>query len=131
MLLANPELLNKPVRILAEAAGISTGAASNTLKDLKEEGFIAAEGRRRFLLNPQKLARRWVELYPVVLKPKLHVRRYSGPRPQEMISRGKDWEEYAQLGGEAAMLAMGYGIRPIETQFMEVPYGACLSVICV
>ncbi|QRZ62671.1 hypothetical protein [Rothia sp. ZJ932] len=114
MLLVNQDLLEQPVRSLADAAGISVGAASNVLKSLEHEGFIRINGRRSFI-QKSKLAKRWIEMYPVALKPKLRTRISAGSEPAEVIKRRDEWSDSIQLGGEVAMLAKGYGIRPVES----------------
>lgn len=113
--LVNPDLLNEPVRTLADAAGVSLGAVSNALRDLEQDGYLRVEGRKRFLLKPQQLARRWVELYASILKPKLRTRVCLGPGPYDIVEGMKERDGAVQLGGEAAMLAKGYGIRPEES----------------
>lgn len=118
--LVNPDLLNETVRTLADAAGVSLGAVSNALRDLERDGYMGVEGRKRFLLKPQQLARRWVELYASILKPKLRSRVCLGPGPYEIVEGRKNWNGTVQVGGEAAMLAKGYGIRPEESLFYGV-----------
>lgn len=114
-ILVKPDLLNAPVRTLADASGVSLGAVSNALKDLERDGYLRLEGRRRFLLKPQQLAHRWVELYASILKPKLRTRVCQGPEPYQVVEKMDAGDGAVQLGSEAAMLAKGYGIRPEES----------------
>lgn len=116
----NPDLLNEPVRTLADAAGVSIGAVSNALRDLDRDGYIRVARSGRFLLKSQQLARRWVELYAGILKPKLRTRVCLGPGPYEIVEEVKAWDSDVQLGGETAMLTKGYGIRPEESLFYGV-----------
>ena len=118
--LVNPDVLNEPVRTLADAAGVSIGAVSNALRDLDRDGYIRVARSGRFLLKPQQLARRWVELYAGILKPKLRTRVCLGPGPYEIVEEVKAWDSDVQLGGETAMLTKGYGIRPEESLFYGV-----------
>ena len=74
--LAKPELLNAPVRTLAEAAGVGKTAAADAFARLKEEGLIGSGERRRHLLDPRTLMDRWVGGYATVVRPRLLVGRY-------------------------------------------------------
>lgn len=117
VLLVDENLLTQPVRTIAAAAGVSIGAVSQALADLEKGGYLLIRGRKRFWVQKSRLARRWLELYAAVLKPKLRSRRFDGPAPAQMLEAQETWGEYARLGGEAAMRAKGYGIRPVETRF--------------
>lgn len=126
VLLVLPDLLSKPVRTIADAAGVSLGAAAYALQDLERDKHILVNGRKRRWVNESRTAQLWMALYATVLKPKLKSRRCAGPTPHEIVDKLTDaWKGEAQLGGEAAMLAKGYGIRPIETRFYgDFPWGS-------
>ncbi|HTI90539.1 MAG TPA: type IV toxin-antitoxin system AbiEi family antitoxin [Puia sp.] len=66
-------LLNATYRRLAELAGIALGSISPLLDELRKEGYIKKDEAtgEEILINHERLLRRWVELYPVVLRPKL------------------------------------------------------------
>lgn len=123
VLLVDENLLAQPIRTIAAAAGVSIGAVSQALADLEKEGYLLIRGRKRFWVQKGRLARRWLELYAAVLKPKLRSRRFDGPAPARMLEAKESWGKYAWLGGEAAMLAKGYGIRPVETRlYSDYPW---------
>jgi hypothetical protein len=123
IILVNSDLLNAPIRTIADASGTSVGAVANALRDLERDGYLIVNGRKRLLTKQPKLIQRWVELYASILKPKLKTRTCEGAEPQEIVANPELWEKFAQLGGEAAMLSKGFGIRPVETRFYsEYPW---------
>lgn len=107
--LAKPELLNDPVRTLAEAAGTGKTAAADALARLREEGLIGFGERRRHLLDPGTLLDRWVAGYATVVRPRLLVGRYrtSDVNPEALEERVEkaigDTATWAWGGGAAAM----------------------------
>ncbi len=101
-LLHEPEMAAAPYRDIAAATGLALGTVANVMADLEARGHLAPEhpGPRR-LLTPERLQDEWVTHYPIKLRPKLHPRRFTAPRP--------DWWRDADLGlhraywgGEAA-----------------------------
>lgn len=73
VIIQDPDLLNATYRKLAELAGIALGSISPLLDELGKEGYIRKDEAtgQEMLFNRDRLLRRWVELYPVVLRPKL------------------------------------------------------------
>ena len=104
--LQDPDLINAPYRELAQAAGIALGNIGDFLDELQNEGF-AKKGNHDgapllFLENKTQLLNQWVELYNVVLKPKIKKGRF-----RFMDDPGaKQWKkiklEQAAWGGEPA-----------------------------
>ena len=73
VIIQNPGLLDTTYRRLAELAGIALGSISPLLDELRREGYITKDDAtgQEILINRDRLLRRWTELYPVVLRPKL------------------------------------------------------------
>ncbi len=96
-LLSKPNMVAAPYREIAGNAGVSLGAVSNAMDDLERRGYVIRSGHSqcRQLLEPQKLLDEWVLNYPIQLRPKLNVRRYSVPSP--------DWWKDEQLEGTGAV----------------------------
>ncbi len=76
--LCNPELINAPYRKIAEIADVAIGTVGWVITDLKEAGIILDKGKRRGrkFINYKKFLDRWVENYPVKLRPKLTIGEY-------------------------------------------------------
>lgn len=116
VLLVWEELLNSTVREIADAAGVSIGAVSNTLKDLVQEGYLSVEGRHRRFRNMRQLQQRWIEHYITELIPKLKTRRVQGPTPKEWreVIEDENLSRYS-MSGENALALHGLGIAPENT----------------
>lgn len=59
-ILANPELLNAPVRTLADAAAVSKTTAAETIARLVREGLVGPVERQRRIMDPKALLDRWM-----------------------------------------------------------------------
>ena len=119
-ILARPELLNAPVRTLAEAAGVGKTAAADFLVRLKEQGMLMTGHDTRFLTDPQTLLDRWLAGYATVVRPKLLVGRYrtQDPNPkvledraEEMLGDNVTWG----WGAAAAAMRLTGHYRGVET----------------
>lgn len=75
-LLARPELLNVPVRMIAKDAGVATATAADRLVALAAEGLIHETRGHRKLTDPQRIFDRWLKGYEAILRPKLLIGRY-------------------------------------------------------
>lgn len=78
-LLCRPELAAANYRDLASAAGTALGTVGATLTDLQNRRLLSPPGSTRRLLDPRRLLDEWATLYPLRLRPKLNVRRFSAP----------------------------------------------------
>lgn len=83
-ILAEPALLNAPVRRVAEAAGTGKTAAAATLRRLQDENLVARVRGRRFLLNPKVLLERWTAGYATQVRPRLLIGTYRTADPDPM-----------------------------------------------
>jgi hypothetical protein len=126
-LLAEPELLQAPYRILAEHAKLSLGSVSIIFKDLQQTGLLRDEDGQRRWTDVSQLLRRWVEGYGEVLRPKLRAQRYrwldptTGYEGWQNIPMGDD----SYWGGEPAanLLLEGYLLPEIFTLYTTMPRG--------
>ncbi|MES2323330.1 MAG: type IV toxin-antitoxin system AbiEi family antitoxin [Pseudomonadota bacterium] len=82
-LLSKPELVNAPLKDIANHALVSLGTAYNALEDLDRRGYLVKRGTsaRRTLLERHRLMEEWVINYPTTLRTKLHARRFSAVDP--------------------------------------------------
>ncbi len=100
-LLADPALLQAPYRELARATGVAVGTVGEVLKDLAEAGLLLNQGRKRALIQEDRLLEGWIANYPYKLRPNLNPRRYRALRPQGWPTDTLDPLQ-AQWGGEVA-----------------------------
>jgi len=110
-LLCRPELVDRPYRDIATAAGVAHGTVGWIMPELETLGFIGRIKDKRRLLNPGTLFEQWAEAYLRVLRTKLRVGIYYAPTI--------DWWETVQplkygltLGGEAAAARITNHLRP-------------------
>jgi hypothetical protein len=64
VLLAAPELVEAPLRDIAECAGVSVGMAKETMDTLRTTGFLEYLGSRRRLVRAGELLDLWAAAYP-------------------------------------------------------------------
>ncbi len=74
-ILAEPELLNAPVRTLAEAAAVSKTTAAETIGRLVTDGLVSPIQGQRRILDPKILLDRWVVGYET-MRPRLNMGRF-------------------------------------------------------
>ena len=75
-LLCKPELVNRPYREIAIAAGVAHGTVGWVMPELEPLGFIATLAGKRRLVNAGELLKRWTEAYLRALRPRLVLGRY-------------------------------------------------------
>lgn len=76
-LLSCPTLLAAPYREIAATAGVSLGAISQVLEDLKQTGYLLDHGTKgRRWQKRAELVHRWSEAYTERLRPKLLLGRF-------------------------------------------------------
>jgi hypothetical protein len=107
-ILAEPELLNAPVRTLAEAAAVSKTTAAETIARLVTDGLVGPIQGQRRIMDPKILLDRWVVGYET-MRPRLIMGRFrtQDPDPAALEERlEKELGEsivWAWGGGSAAM----------------------------
>lgn len=110
-LLVQPTLLNAPLRQLAEAGGVSLGAAQAAVKALLLRGEIVEVRARRRFADAAALAERWPEMYVDHLRPHLELGRFR--TRQDLWWSQLDLRPYnAAWSGEVAASRMGTLLRP-------------------
>lgn len=76
-LLCVPNMLTASYRVIAATAGVSLGAVSQALEDLKQVGYLLDRGAEgRVWQKKPELIRRWSETYSERLRPKLLLGRF-------------------------------------------------------
>ena len=112
MLLLKPELVNQPMRVLAEQAEIALGTVKQVLDDLKQLTFILEKGKKGLVLNEKDLLlTRWLDAYPHNVEAKLEQKLYV-PQNIEQL-RNAPLDKYGALwGGEVAADAYTHYLTP-------------------
>jgi len=123
-MMCKPELLNAPYREIATHANVALGTIGPVLNDLKEMDLLIELGKHgRRLTNKKKLLQRWVEEYPIKLRPDLTLGHFTTNDP--------DWWKHADLnnphtlwGGEVAAEHITHYLKPgIVTIYTTQPVG--------
>ena len=112
MLLLRPELVNQPMRVLADEAEIALGTVKQVLDDLKQLTFIIDKGKKGYAINEQDLLlTRWLDAYPHNMEAKLTQTLYVAQDLTEI--RNAPLEPYGALwGGEVAADAYTHYLKP-------------------
>jgi hypothetical protein len=130
VLLSQPAMVEASYREIMESAGVSLGAISSTFDDLKTRGLLldADRSRQRKLLEPRRLFDEWVTNYPLVLRPKLHGRRFSASDPNWWKSVHPDTLG-AVWGGEVAAERLTGHLKPAAQTLYVAPaaMNSCLK----
>ncbi|MFC5432037.1 type IV toxin-antitoxin system AbiEi family antitoxin [Paraburkholderia denitrificans] len=130
VLLSAPELVNRPYRNIAAAAGVALGAVGGVFEDLRERGMLTGTDDRR-LLDPASLREEWAINYPLRLLPKLSVQRFAADDPA--------WWQHAELpagqawwSGEVAAAKLTGQLRPgTQTLYVEPAARAAVTMALV
>lgn len=112
-LLSAPQLVARPYREMAQASGVALGTVGSVIKGLKLGGYLQeGRGRRkRQLVSPEKLLERWVEAWPLKLRPRLELAIFRVDQPRWW--KDADLTEYeASWGGEVAAAEYTEALRP-------------------
>jgi hypothetical protein len=114
-LLTRPELVARPYREIARAAGVAHGTVGWVMAELPGLGYAAEVRGRRRLTNGKRLLDQWVEAYARTLRPRLLLGRFRGDVAalQERI----DVPQGALVGGEIAAARMTGHLRPATATF--------------
>lgn len=86
-LLCRPELINLPLRTLAQHTKVALGTVGNVMRQLRiRKHIVVTQDGAPHLVNLKALFQQWVMLYPTVLRPKLLIGRYQA-------TEGAWWDE--------------------------------------
>jgi hypothetical protein len=110
-LLARPELVGRPYREMAVAAGVAHGTVGWVMAELPALGYVAKVGGRRRLVNGQRLLDQWTEAYARTLRPRLLLGRFRGDI-DDLYARTDQWQEDLLVGGELAAARLTRHLRP-------------------
>ncbi len=115
-LLARPELVARPYREIAAAAGVAHGTVGWVMAELPGLGYLAKVGGRRRLINGERLLDRWTEAYARTLRPRLLLGRFRGDMGA-LHNRTPRWPEGLLVGGELAAARLTRHLRPGTATF--------------
>jgi hypothetical protein len=119
-LLVEPDLLNSPIRHIAQAAGVSLGTVSNVLHRLKHDRMVVQTKSRLHLVRTDDLVERWIAGYAETLRPELLAGRFETAdrdpptlesRLEALLDRDGTWA----WGGAAAVFRLTKHYRSDET----------------
>jgi hypothetical protein len=110
-LLARPELVTRPYREIAVAAGVAHGTVGWVMAELPRLAYVAKIGGGRRLINGERLLDRWTEAYARTLRPRLLLGRYRGDLGT-LNQRTTPWPEGVLVGGELAAARLTRHLRP-------------------
>jgi len=90
-LLVKPDLLDRPIRELALAAGVSLGTASNVLGRLEQDAIVVKSKSKMHLVRREHLVQRWIAGYTEMLRQQLLIGRFEtadkdAPTMQERVA---------------------------------------------
>ncbi|WP_434593555.1 type IV toxin-antitoxin system AbiEi family antitoxin [Brevibacterium sp. 1718] len=115
VILIDSSLLYQPVRVIAQAARVSTGSAQAALASMAKDRLIT-RGRNARLRESEELTQIWLSGYWSRLLPRLEEETVFGPEPTWWTNPGGDSAEMiGRVSGEAALAALTNRIVPEAT----------------
>jgi hypothetical protein len=114
-LLARPELVTRPYREIAAAAGVAHGTVGWVMAELPGKGYVVDVRGRRRLANGERLLNQWVEAYGRTLRPRLLLGKFGGDM-KDLQTRGQ-WPVELLVGGEVAAARITHHLRPETATF--------------
>lgn len=124
--LIDPELLNEPYRQIARVTKVALGNIGPFIDELKEEGFLkdGIKNGRRFLFIEHKdaLQKKWIELFNIILRPKLKEGRFRFADKKVQQNWQKIPADHFYWGAETAGAILTGFLEPeIVTIYTKVP----------
>lgn len=102
MLLTQTNLVETPMRTIADTAEVALGTVKQVIDDLIYQGFIIQKGQqKKELVNKQELLKKWLDAYPANMKAKLNTELYTTNTP-DLIKALDLAQQQALWGGEYA-----------------------------
>lgn len=114
-LLAHPELMDRPYREIAAAAGVAHGTVGWVMAELPGKGFVAEVRGRRRLMNGERLLNQWTEACGRTLRPRLLLGKFRGEM-KDLQTRAQ-WPAELLVGGEVAAARITRHLRPETATF--------------
>ena len=124
LILGYPEYLNQDYRTIAERAGVSLGAVSETFKDLRSSRYLLLPGKNeRRLTRTAELLKKWVEAYITKTRIDLRVGRFRTDKFQGKWGEKVKITDYGAVwGGEIAAEKLTDHLNPeIVTIYADSP----------
>lgn len=127
-LLCNRQNIDRPYREIQQATGVAIGTVKNIIDGMIDQHFVKVDGRKRYLINIDRLLNLWAVNFGQTLKPKLLLARMDFRE-----SFRKEWQHIAlpqgmYWGGEAAAAIDGLILNPEEfTIYSEIPAAALMK----
>ncbi len=106
-----PDLANAPYREIAERTGVALGTVGWVTNDLKAQGIILDRGGENRIEEWKVLLDKWVEAYPLKLRPKFILGRFKAENPYWWQDLGAEILN-AQWGGEIAAARLTKYLKP-------------------
>lgn len=102
MLLTQPELVNAPMRTIADTAEVALGTVKQVIDDLLYQGFIVRKGGKgKVVKNTKTLLDKWLDAYPTTMQAKLNQTLFATDNPEQL--KAIDASDFDGLwGGELA-----------------------------
>jgi hypothetical protein len=132
-ILVDPALLNRPLREVARASGVSLGTASSVLRRLEHDRIVVRTRSKRHLAKRDDLVERWTAGYADALRPQIFVGRFETPdadppslerRAEAALGPDTVWA----WGGAAAAFRLTRHYRSDETVLhIDTPGGDLLG----
>jgi hypothetical protein len=83
MLLTQPELVNAPMRTIADTAEVALGTVKQVMDDLYYQGFIVQKGdKRKVVADAKALLDKWLDAYPENMQAKLNQTLFATDNPE-------------------------------------------------
>lgn len=102
MLLTHHELVNAPMRTIANTAEVALGTVKQVMDDLTYQGFIVQKsGKGKMVVNTKALLNKWLDAYPANMRAKLNQTLFATDNPEQL--KAIDVAEFhGYWGGELA-----------------------------
>jgi len=85
MLLTHPELVNAPMRTIANTAEVALGTVKQVMDDLIYQGFIVQKGDiGKVVANTKALLDKWLDAYPANMQAKLNQTLFATDNPEQL-----------------------------------------------
>jgi len=102
MLLTHPELVNAPMRTIADTAEVALGTVKQVMDDLHYQRFIVRKGDKgKVVADTKALLDKWLDAYPTTMQAKLNQTLFATDSPEQL--KTVDANDFDGLwGGEFA-----------------------------
>ena len=126
--LKDPELVNAPYREIADKTDVALGTVGWVINDLKAQGVVLDRGREKRIREVKPVLQTWVETYPLKLRRKCLLGRFTTDNPFWWQDLGADILN-AQWGGETAAAVMTQYLKPgITTLYTRKDLGETVQL---